>query len=73
MTKRQKRLEKIRQNIRNVSLEEFESIIGEFGYIEEGGKHPKAVLGDYTLPYKRKNPVRVCYVHELLLIIDDLK
>jgi len=72
MTKEQKRLERIRRNPRNVSLEDFEVLINAFGYIEEGSKHPKAIIGVHTMPYKRENPIKSCYVKELLDIIDSL-
>ena len=72
MTKRQKRLERIRQNPRNVSLEDFEAVINEYGHIEEGSKHPKAIIDVHTMTYKRENPIKSCYVKELLDIIDSL-
>ena len=71
MTRKQKLLDKIRRNVRNVSLSDFEALIHGYGYIEEGGKHPKAIIGAYTMPYKRENPVKSCYVKELLEIIDS--
>jgi len=73
MTKRQKRLERIRRNPRNVSLEDFEAVINEYGRIEEGGKHPHAIIVNYPLFYKRENPVKACYVLELLRIIDSIR
>ena len=48
------------------------ALIQEYGYIDRGGKHPKAIIGNHTLPYKRENPVKACYVTELLSIIDSL-
>ena len=72
MPKKQKLLDKVRQNVRNVSLEEFESLINMYGYIEMGGKHPKAIIGVHTMPYKRENPIKSCYVKELINIIDSL-
>jgi hypothetical protein len=72
MTKEQKRLERIRRNPRNVSLEDFEALINAYGYIEEGSKHPKAIIGVHTMPYKRENSIKSCYVKELLDIIDSL-
>ncbi len=72
MTRKSKLLDKIRGNVRNVSLHDFEALINDYGYIEEGGKHPKAIINIYTMPYKRENPVKSCYVKELLEIIDSL-
>ena len=71
MSKDEKSLEAIRRNTRNVPLRVFEALINRFGYIEEGGKHPKAIIGAHTMPYKRENPIKSCYVHELLDIIDS--
>ncbi len=72
MTKHQKRLEKIRRNTRNVSLGDFEALIKVYGHIEEGSKHPKAIIGTHTMPYKRETSIKSCYVEELLDIIDSL-
>jgi hypothetical protein len=72
MVKKIKLVDKIRKNARNVPLRDFETLVSEYGYIEEGGKHPKAIIDIYTLPYKRESPVKSCYVKELLEIIDSL-
>ena len=72
MTRTQKLLGKVQRNIRNVSLGDFEALINAYGYIEEGSKHPKAIIGNYTMPYRRENPIKSCYVKELLDIIDSL-
>ena len=72
MSKRSKREEKIRKSPKNVSLKDFEALIKEYGYIKEGGKHPKAGIGNHTMPYKRENAVKPVYIKELLRIIDSL-
>lgn len=72
MVKKKKLHEKIRINPKNVSLHDFEALINEYGYIEEGGKHPKVIIDIYTMPYNRENPVKICYVKELLEILDSL-
>jgi hypothetical protein len=74
MTRKQKLLDKIRRNVRNVSLEDFEALIKAYGYIEEGSKHPKAIIGEgnYPMPYKREKRIKSCYVKKLLEIIDSL-
>ena len=74
MTRKQKLLDKVRRNIRNVSLGDFEALINAYGYIEEGSKHPKAIVGEgnYPMTYKREKRVKSCYVKELLDIIDSL-
>jgi hypothetical protein len=70
--KKEKLLEKVRGNVRNVSLRDFEALASYYGQIEEGTKHPKVIIGNYTLPYKREHRVKACYVKELLDIINDL-
>ena len=72
MTRKQKLLGKVRRNVRNTSLRDFEALINAYGYIEEGSKHPKAIIGDYTMTYKRESRIKSCYVKELLDIIDSL-
>jgi hypothetical protein len=72
VARKQKLLEKIRRNARNVSLLDFEAPINDYGHIEEGGRHPKVIIGIYTMPYKRENPVKSSYVKELLEIIDSV-
>jgi hypothetical protein len=72
MVRKTKLLDKVRRNVRNVSLHDFEALIGQYGHIEEGGKHTKAIIDVFTMPYKRENPVKSCYVRELLEIIDSL-
>jgi hypothetical protein len=72
MARKRKSLDQIRRNSRNVSLHDFEALIDAYGYIEEGAKHPKAIVGVRTLPYKRENPVKSCYIKDLLDIIDEL-
>ena len=72
MPGKKKSLDKVRKKPRNVTLGEFEALINMYGYIEMGGKHPKAIIGVHTMPYKRENPVKSCYVKELISIIDSL-
>lgn len=70
--KHEKLLEKVRGNIRNVSMKDFESLANYYGYIEEGSKHPQIIIANYTLPYKREHRIKACYVKELVDIIDSL-
>jgi len=72
MAQKKKPAGKIRRKIRNVSLRDFESMIKEYGYIEEGSKHPKAIIGNHTLTCKREKTVKACYVKDLYDIIDSL-
>jgi dihydroorotate dehydrogenase len=72
LSKLEKTLTRVRSNPRNTSLEDFEGLINAYGYIERGAKHPKAIISNRTLPYKAENPVKSCYVKELLDIIDEI-
>jgi len=71
MSKDKKSLEAVRRNPRNVTLHAFEALVNSYGHIEEGAKHPKAIVGAHTMPYKRENPIKSCYVKELLEIIEE--
>jgi hypothetical protein len=72
MPKQGELLAKIRKNYRNVSIKDFEALIKSYGYIEEGKKHPKAIIGPYTMPYKKEKTIKSCYIKDLLEIIDSL-
>ena len=72
MSKKEKLEARIRNNPRNVSLDDFETLVGRYGHIEIGGKHAKARIGNATLTYKRVNPMPPEYVTDLLEIIDTL-
>ena len=72
MAKRGKREEKIRINSKNVSLNDFEWLISQYGKIKKGGNHPQAVIEKRVFPYRRTNPIRPPYVEKLLEIIDSL-
>lgn len=74
MTRKEKLLDKVKRNVRNTSLEDFEALINAYGRIEEGSKHPKAIIGEgnYPMSYKREKRIKSCYVKQLLDIIDSL-
>ncbi len=72
MSKKSKREERIRQNQTNVSIEEFEALVAQYGRIKEGSKHPQAVIGKKVMSYKRENPVKPVYVKIVLQMIDKL-
>ena len=71
MTSGMKSLDSVRRNPEDVALRDFEALIRRYGRIEEGRKHPKAIIGARTMPYSRASPVRSCYVRELLEIIEE--
>ena len=72
MTKKAKLEAKIRNNPKNVSLDEFESLVLSYGHIKMGSKHAKARIGKFILTYKRISPMPPEYVTDLLDIIDTL-
>ncbi|HSW58709.1 MAG TPA: hypothetical protein VLH15_09915 [Dehalococcoidales bacterium] len=72
MNKKDKLEARIRNNPRNVSLDDFETLVTKYGHIEMGAKHAKARIGSATLTYKRVNPIPIEYVTDLLDIIDTL-
>lgn len=72
MSKKEKVESGIRNNPKNVSLDDFETLVNKYGRIEMGGKHAKARIGSATLTYKRVNPMPPEYVTDLLEIIDTL-
>ena len=71
MGKKEKREQKIRDSLKNVSLEDFEWLINQHGYIKAGGSHAIAVINKITYPYPRKNPMGQPYVKRLIEIIDN--
>jgi len=42
VARKHKLLDRIRRNPKNVSLRDFEALITDYGYIEEGGKTSKS-------------------------------
>jgi len=74
VSRKEKLLDRVRTNVRNTSLRDFETLINAYGYIEEGSKHPKAIIGEgnYPMPYKKEKRIKSCYVKKLLDIIDSL-
>jgi hypothetical protein len=73
MSKGEKKEQRIRKSINNVSLEDFEALINRYGKIIEGGSHPKAYINDHVFAYKRHNPVSAFYVEAILRLIDEIK
>ncbi len=71
MSRAGKREDKIRENPRNVSQEDFEWLVCRYGKLEFGGNHALASIGKVRFPFKRQNPVGHHYVEELLKIIDE--
>lgn len=78
MTKREKRLLKIRQNQKNVQFNELRTMLEDYGFIlkrSTGSHHSFQVkVGDaeilIVIPYAR--PIGIAYVREAIKIIDEI-
>jgi predicted RNA binding protein YcfA (HicA-like mRNA interferase family) len=79
MTKREKRLQKIRQNPKNVSFEDLRQVMEDHGFIVDrsSGSHYqfRAAVGDrmwkLTIPFHRPH-VKTPYVSKALRAIDEI-
>jgi predicted RNA binding protein YcfA (HicA-like mRNA interferase family) len=78
LSKRQKRLERIRQNPHNVSLEALRQVLEDYGF-----EYRQTVGSHYTFGYKLsgqtklfvvpfKRPVKMVYVKRAVKLIDAL-
>jgi predicted RNA binding protein YcfA (HicA-like mRNA interferase family) len=78
MSRRQKRLERIRRNPNNVSLDALQRVLEDYGFEHKGttGSHHKysyTISGETKLlvvPFAR--PVKPVYVRQALKIIDRI-
>lgn len=78
MSKREKRLQKLRQNSKNVSFEALKQVLEDYGFehIRTSGSHHTfiAVIGDknwrLAVPFHR--PIKQPYVREALKAIDEI-
>lgn len=78
MAKRDKRLQKLRQNPRDVSLEELRQILEDHGFWLDrivGSHHVfRAEVGDKTwkvvIPYHK--PIKIIYVKQVILAVDEI-
>ncbi|MEA2027596.1 MAG: type II toxin-antitoxin system HicA family toxin [Campylobacterota bacterium] len=74
MSKKDKLLEAIKNNPKNVRFEDLKKILESIGYkaINRGGSHyvfTKANATSLTIPFKK--PVKVVYVKQVLNIIEQ--
>ncbi len=78
MSKRQKRLSRIRQNPNNVSLDDLRVVLEDYGfeYKQTVGSHYtfSVRIGETTkllvVPFRR--PVKVAYIKKALQLIDEV-
>ena len=59
MGKADKREQRIRESVDNVSLDDFEAFVNKYGSIKMGSNHLKAIIGNTMFPYKRENFVNI--------------
>ena len=79
MSKREKRLQKIRQNPRNVSFEDLRQVLEDHGFVvdRQSGSHYqfRATFGNetwrLTIPFRRPH-VKTPYVKASLQAIDEI-
>ena len=74
MSKKEKLIEAIKNNPKNVRFEDLKKILENIGYtvINNGGSHyvfTKENSISLTIPYKR--PVKVVYVKQVIKIIEE--
>ncbi|MDX2075533.1 MAG: type II toxin-antitoxin system HicA family toxin [bacterium] len=78
MTKRDKRLKKLRQNPKDVSFDEIKQILEDFGFIHvrTSGSHHTfiAIIGEknwrLTMPFHR--PIKIPYIKQAIEAIDEI-
>lgn len=78
MTKQSKRLDKLRQNPKNVSLQELRQVLEDYGFWIDRvvGSHYvfRAEIGKHvwrlTIPHHK--PIKVIYVKEAIAAIDEI-
>lgn len=79
MNKREKRLLKIRQNPKNVSLEELAQVLEDHGFWLDrvtGSHHIFRAERDeksWKLPIPFNKPIKVVYVKQALVAIDEIR
>ena len=78
MTKREKRLERIRQNPNNVSLDALRRVLEDYGFEHKrtsGSHHTFSYTqgGEtklFTVPFRR--PIKAVYVKKVLKLLDQI-
>ncbi len=80
MTKKEKRLTKIRQNPRNVSFQDLRQVLEDYGFVMREGKGTShhfflVQIDDHvwtlTIPFKKPH-VKAAYVKKAIKAIDEI-
>ncbi|MDQ7008919.1 MAG: type II toxin-antitoxin system HicA family toxin [Candidatus Gracilibacteria bacterium] len=68
-------LEKIEQNINNVSVKDFETLLDNYGFLKKRQKGSHAHYYNKTkhifFAFPHKKPIKICYVKTLLQLIKE--
>lgn len=77
VSKREKRLQKIRNNPKHVSFKDLDLVLRDFGFTvsqrSRGSSHYVYMLNEIVLTVPKKQPfLKVVYVKKALLIIEGL-
>ncbi len=76
MSKKDKLLQKIRNNPTNVKFETLQSLLTYYGFSERvpkgGSSHHTFTYGEYIITVPKKKPVKSIYVKKVLSILEDL-
>lgn len=76
MSKKDKSLQKIRNNPTNVKFETLQSLLRYFGFKERvprgGSSHHTFTYGECVITIPKKKPVKSIYVKKVLSILEDL-
>ncbi|MCH4890673.1 addiction module toxin, HicA family [Acidaminobacter sp. JC074] len=77
MSKREKLLNKIKNNPTNVKFETLQTLLLHYGFIErqpkKGSSHYTYVYGNLIITIPKHKPVNKIYVKQFLKLIDDLE
>lgn len=74
MSKRQKAIDKLRRNPKNVRFEEVDSLLIALGFQKrQKGSHAFYTLGDHRIGIPFLRPfILPCYVQQVLRLLDEL-
>lgn len=77
MSKREKKMQAIRANPKNVRFEMIQSVLLSYGFIETvpggGSSHYTYHKGIYRITVPKDNPVNKIYVLQVIKIIDKME
>ncbi len=78
MTKREKRIEKIRRNPKNVRFEDLDQVLQDYGFERRqprsGSSHYVYVWGEHQLTVPRRRPfLKAHYIREVVKFLDQIE